>query len=154
MPYSDDWPVDAQGRRAASLGRSHGRRHDDANGCPVVSTETAAILGLVLVLFDWVIRIIALIVIPADRKPTAAMAWLLAIFLIPFIGIVLFLLIGNVKLPKKWRVRQTEVNRLITERSEERCREPRGPEARRRMTRTLASEIPRNAPTSAAVCSS
>ena len=46
------------------------------------------------------------------------MAWLLAIFLIPFIGIVLFLLIGNVKLPKKWRVRQTEVNRLITERSE------------------------------------
>ena len=83
-----------------------------------MSTETAAILGLVLVLFDWVIRIIALVVIPADRKPTAAMAWLLAIFLIPFIGIVLFLLIGNVKLPKKWRVRQTEVNRLITERSE------------------------------------
>lgn len=80
--------------------------------------EDAPILGLVLVLFDWVIRIIALIVIPADRKPTAAMAWLLAIFLIPFIGIVLFLLIGNVKLPKKWRVRQTEVNRLITERSE------------------------------------
>ena len=68
-----------------------------------MSTETAAILGLVLVLFDWVIRIIALVVIPADRKPTAAMAWLLAIFLIPFIGIVLFLLIGNVKLPKKWR---------------------------------------------------
>ena len=83
-----------------------------------MSTETAAILGLVLVLFDWVIRIMALIVIPRDRKPTAAMAWLLAIFLIPFVGIVLFLLIGNVKLPKKWRVRQTEVNRLITERSE------------------------------------
>lgn len=83
-----------------------------------MSTETAAILGLVLVLFDWVIRIIALIVIPADRKPTAAMAWLLAIFLIPFIGIVLFLVIGNIKLPKKWRVRQAEVNRLITERSE------------------------------------
>ena len=29
------------------------------------------------------------------------MAWLLAIFLIPFIGIVLFLLIGNIRLPKK-----------------------------------------------------
>ena len=83
-----------------------------------MSTETAAILGLVLVLFDWVIRIIALIIIPRDRKPTAAMAWLLAIFLIPFIGIVLFLLIGNVKLPKKRRERQTEVNRMITERSE------------------------------------
>ncbi|GAA1757024.1 cardiolipin synthase [Agromyces humatus] len=83
-----------------------------------MSTETAAILGLVLVLFDWVIRVIALIVIPRDRKPTAAMAWLLAIFLIPFVGIVLFLLIGNIKLPKKWRVRQAEVNRLITERSD------------------------------------
>ena len=64
---------------------------------PSMSTETAAILGLVLVLFDWVIRIIALIVIPRDRKPTAAMAWLLAIFLIPFVGIVLFLVIGNVE---------------------------------------------------------
>ncbi|WP_395245269.1 cardiolipin synthase [Agromyces sp. MMS24-K17] len=69
-----------------------------------------------LVLADWVIRIIALIIIPRDRKPTAAMSWLLAIFLIPFVGIVLFLLIGNVKLPRKRRDRQLEINGIIAER--------------------------------------
>ncbi|WP_394553399.1 cardiolipin synthase [Agromyces sp. MMS24-JH15] len=69
-----------------------------------------------LVLLDWVIRIIALVIIPRDRKPTAAMSWLLAIFLIPFIGIVLFLLIGNVKLPRKRMERQKLINRAIEER--------------------------------------
>ena len=83
-----------------------------------MNAETATIIGWVLVAADFLIRITALIIIPRDRKPTAAMAWLLAIFLIPFVGILLFLLIGNVKLPKKWRVRQAEVNRLISERAE------------------------------------
>jgi len=83
----------------------------------VVSAEWP-IIGLVLVLADWVIRIAALIIIPRDRKPTAAMAWLLAIFLIPFIGILLFLLIGNFKLPKKRRDRQHEIDRIITERAD------------------------------------
>lgn len=76
------------------------------------------IIGLLLVLADWVIRITALIIIPRDRKPTASMAWLLAIFLIPFIGILLFLLIGNVKLPKKRRERQDEIDRMIAERTD------------------------------------
>ena len=60
--------------------------------------EWAAVIGGIALLADWTIRIIALVVIPRDRKPTAAMAWLLAIFLIPFIGIVLYLLIGNIRL--------------------------------------------------------
>ena len=81
-------------------------------------SEQWPIIGLVLVLADWVIRIVALIVIPRDRKPTASMAWLLAIFLIPFVGILLFLLIGNVKLPKKRRERQGEINRMIAERAD------------------------------------
>jgi cardiolipin synthase len=81
-------------------------------------SEQWPIIGLILVLADWVIRIAALIVIPRDRKPTASMAWLLAIFLIPFVGILLFLLIGNVKLPKKRRDRQTEINRMIAERAD------------------------------------
>ena len=55
---------------------------------------------LIIFVIDWTIRIAALIIIPRDRKPTAAMAWLLAIFLIPIIGVFLFLLIGSYKLPK------------------------------------------------------
>lgn len=64
---------------------------------------------------DLVVRITAIIVIPRNRKPTAGMAWLLAIFFIPFVGIILFLLIGNPKLPKAVRAKQAEVNRYLRE---------------------------------------
>ena len=83
-----------------------------------MSAEVANVIGIVLILADFTIRIAALIIIPRGRKPTAAMAWLLAIFLIPFVGILLFLLIGNVKLPKARRERQAEINRMIAERGD------------------------------------
>jgi cardiolipin synthase len=83
-----------------------------------VSAELANLLGGILILADLAIRIAALIIIPRDRKPTAAMAWLLAIFLIPFVGIILFLIIGNVKLPKKRMERQKEINAIIEQRAE------------------------------------
>lgn len=67
-------------------------------------------------LIDLAIKITALIFIPRRRKPTAAMAWLLAIFLIPYIGVLLFLLIGNFRLPKKRREAQRKVDAIIAER--------------------------------------
>ncbi|MFF1632800.1 cardiolipin synthase [Leifsonia sp. NPDC058248] len=84
-----------------------------------MSAELSALIGGILILLDLAIRITALIIVPRDRKPTAAMAWLLAIFLIPFIGIILFLLIGNSKLPKARRAKQRDIDRMITERSAE-----------------------------------
>lgn len=83
-----------------------------------MSAELAGLLGIVLILVDLTIRIVALIIIPRERKPTAAMAWLLAIFLIPFVGILLYLIIGNVKLPKKRMERQREINTMIEQRTE------------------------------------
>ena len=41
------------------------------------------------------------------------MAWLLAIFFIPYLGVLLFLLIGSRTLPKKRLAMQTEINRFI-----------------------------------------
>ena len=38
----------------------------------------------IAILVDLAIRIAALIIVPRNRKPTAAMAWLLAIFLLPY----------------------------------------------------------------------
>ena len=81
-------------------------------------SEQFPIIAGIFVVLDFAIRIAALFIVPRDRKPTAAMAWLLAIFLIPFVGIILFLLIGNSKLPKKRRERQEELNRIIAERAE------------------------------------
>lgn len=67
---------------------------------------------------DLVIRITAIIVVPRNRRPTAAMAWLLAIYFIPFVGVLLFLLIGNPRLPRKRRRIQREINQYIRETSE------------------------------------
>ena len=40
------------------------------------------------------------------RPPASTMAWLLAIFLIPYIGIFFFLLLGSPKLPARRRAKQ------------------------------------------------
>ncbi|MDQ1575993.1 MAG: cardiolipin synthase [Microbacteriaceae bacterium] len=71
-----------------------------------------------LLLIDFVIRVIAIIVVPRNRRPTSAMAWLLAIFFIPYLGVLTFLLIGSYKLPKRRREKQAEINRFIIESTE------------------------------------
>ncbi|UVI35828.1 cardiolipin synthase [Brevibacterium spongiae] len=66
-----------------------------------------------LLLIDLIIRIIALGWIPHNRKPSVALGWLLAIFLIPYVGIAAFLLLGSSKLPKRRRDKQARINDLI-----------------------------------------
>ena len=61
--------------------------------------------GLVL-LVDNTIRIVALFVVPRNRRPTAGVSWLMAIFWLPVPGLLLFLLIGGNKLPKKRTAKQ------------------------------------------------
>ncbi|WES64031.1 cardiolipin synthase [Microbacter sp. GSS18] len=65
------------------------------------------------------IDIAALIIIPRRRKPTAAMAWLLTIFLLPVVGIALYLLIGNVRLPASRRDEQARIDTVIAARVRE-----------------------------------
>ncbi|WP_300266829.1 cardiolipin synthase [Microbacterium sp.] len=72
-----------------------------------------------LTLVDLTIRIIAIIVVPRNRRPTAAMAWLLAIFFIPYIGVLLFLIIGNPRLPRARRRKQDQINEYINETSDQ-----------------------------------
>ena len=69
-------------------------------------------LGVVV---DIMIRVIAIIVVPRNRRPTAATAWLLAIYFIPYIGVCLFLLIGNPRLPRARRKKQDLINATIAE---------------------------------------
>lgn len=61
-------------------------------------------------LIGLVVRLVAILVVPVNRRPSSAMAWLLAIFLIPYVGVLAFLLIGNPKLPKHRREKQREIN--------------------------------------------
>lgn len=73
------------------------------------------VFGLVV---DISIRVFSVIYVPINRRPQTAMAWLLAIFLIPYFGFILFLLLGNSKLPKKRRNKQDEISRYILETTE------------------------------------
>jgi cardiolipin synthase A/B len=57
--------------------------------------------SLLYYLSEWVIRIVALFVIPRRRHPNSAMAWLLVIFFLPWPGLVLYWLIGSNRLPKR-----------------------------------------------------
>ena len=73
---------------------------------------------VVVFVFDLAVRIAAIIIVPRNRRPTAAMAWLLAIYFIPLIGVFLFLLIGNPRLPRKRRKKQDQINGYIRDTSE------------------------------------
>ncbi|MBT8162022.1 MULTISPECIES: cardiolipin synthase [Arthrobacter] len=59
------------------------------------------------------LRIVLLGIIPGNRRPTTAMAWLLAVFLVPSVGFVLFLLFGNFRLSRRRREQQEQVNERV-----------------------------------------
>jgi len=85
----------------------------------VITISFDASWWLVLVfVFDLAVRILTIIFVPRNRRPTAAMAWLLAIYFIPLIGVFLFLLIGNPRLPRKRRRKQERINQYIHDTSE------------------------------------
>ena len=66
---------------------------------------------------DVAFRVIALVIVPRNRRPQTAMAWLLAIFFIPYFGFIAFLAFGSRRLPKKRREKQQAINGLLRARS-------------------------------------
>ncbi|MFZ1301490.1 MAG: cardiolipin synthase [Candidatus Microsaccharimonas sp.] len=70
------------------------------------------IVGIILAI-DFAVRIALLIYIPRNRKPTAAMAWLLTIYILPLIGTILFVVFGGTKLSQRRRKAQQQINQLL-----------------------------------------
>ena len=56
-------------------------------------------------LSEWAIRLVMLAVVPFRRSPAAAKGWLLLIFFEPWIGLLLYVLIGRPTM-SRWRVQQ------------------------------------------------
>ena len=73
---------------------------------------------LVFLIVDWIVRIVALFVVPRNRRPTSGMAWLMAIFLLPVPGLLLFLVIGSNRLPKSREQKQEAINQIVSKISE------------------------------------
>lgn len=58
-------------------------------------------LSWLLLISEWTIRITMLLVVARKRRPNSAVAWLLIIFFEPLIGLALYLLIGENRLPRR-----------------------------------------------------
>lgn len=71
------------------------------------SDATTGWLSALHGLSEWIIRVVMLLVVTRRRRPTSAMAWLGIIFFVPWIGLVLYLLIGATGLPRR-RLRRHE----------------------------------------------
>lgn len=62
---------------------------------------------------DILVRVLMLGIVPGRRRPTTAMAWLLAIFFIPYVGLLAFLLFGSNRLSANRLKRQASINQAI-----------------------------------------
>ncbi|MEV8339618.1 cardiolipin synthase [Leucobacter sp. NPDC077196] len=64
---------------------------------------------------DNLIRLVAIFVVPRNRRPTAGMAWLMAIFALPVPGLLLFLVIGSKRLPRSRERKQEAINHFVAQ---------------------------------------
>jgi cardiolipin synthase len=71
------------------------------------------VIGVALVLTDYVIKFLAIGVLPSNKKPSSAMAWLILILIVPFAGFVVFLFLGRTNVGAKRLARQREAEDAI-----------------------------------------
>jgi len=64
------------------------------------------------VIFEWILRIIMLFIVPKNRRPSSATSWLLVIMIIPLLGTIIFAMFGNPKLNKTRRKNQADADKL------------------------------------------
>jgi cardiolipin synthase len=68
---------------------------------------------LITIVIFWIVCLVLLLLIPRNRKPSSATAWLLLMYIIPLLGIITFFLIGSPKLSKRRRAMQSTMNDTI-----------------------------------------
>ena len=73
------------------------------------------VVGAIILGVDILLRVIALAVIPYNRRPAAAVAWLLLIMISPFVGWIIFSVLGNTRLPKKRHRKMVDLISRIAE---------------------------------------
>ncbi len=79
------------------------------------SSWAALILALLSVV-SILIKILALGVVPRNRKPSTGLAWLMLVMLSTWLGLIAFAFFGRTNVGTKRRKQQEQANRLIAER--------------------------------------
>ncbi len=72
-----------------------------------------ATITFIIAIVGWIIPFVMLFIVPVNRKPSSATAWLMLAFLLPYVGLVIFLLIGSPKLSRRRRAQQRTMDDLI-----------------------------------------
>lgn len=75
----------------------------------------AQVLGALFIALDIALRLLALVVVPYERRPASAIAWLLIIMIQPILGWILFGLLGNNRLSRGRREKMAAIQELIGE---------------------------------------
>jgi len=75
---------------------------------------TIAEITEILTLIGYAVPVVMLFIIPSNRKPSSATAWLLMMLLLPYLGLLIYFLIGNPKLPARRRAQQRTATEMIT----------------------------------------
>lgn len=73
-------------------------------------------LAILLLIAHGVLVIVAAVVVSANRRPSTAIAWLLAVVFVPVIALIAFLLVGRTRLPAGRRDDQAFVTDRMRER--------------------------------------
>lgn len=84
----------------------------------LTSNPSVFVVGILYAL-NLAIVVVTLFTIGNNRRPTTAVAWLLAISLIPYVGLLLFLFFGTNRLPPFRRKRQAEFDKIIRHATDE-----------------------------------
>ena len=70
-------------------------------------------------LLSWLLFVVALFIVPGNRRPGEATAWLMLIFLLPFLGFLLFLILGSPKLSRQRRAMQRTMSETLVKNIEQ-----------------------------------
>ncbi|WP_179872618.1 cardiolipin synthase [Microcella indica] len=85
---------------------------DEGTGSGAGAVIVAIVAGLLLLTIV-TIALVSLVIVPRNRRPQSALAWLLLIYILPIVGFLLFLTLGSRRLPKRRREKQVEINQYI-----------------------------------------
>lgn len=64
---------------------------------------------------EWAIRLVMTPVVLRHRRPSASLAWLLVIFLLPWVGLFLYLLVGSPRLGRRRARRSAQAHRMMAQ---------------------------------------
>ena len=78
-----------------------------------VLMQIGGVLWSILVAIELAVRYFMIGIVPGNRRPTTAMAWLLAIFFIPVVGLLAYWLFANPRLSRRRLEKQQRAHERI-----------------------------------------